>query len=73
GQVASLLGAEGANILKVSHSRLFLDIPAKGVSIDVTIETRGAAHGQAIEEKLVHHGFTLRRLPPQDLGDGDLS
>ena len=47
GRVASRLGALGANILEVSHGRLFLDVPAKGVTIDVTIETRGAgAHGR---------------------------
>ena len=40
GKVASRLGQLGANILEVSHGRLFLDVPAKGVTIDVTIETR---------------------------------
>ena len=44
GRVASRLGELGANILEVSHGRLFLDVPAKGVTIDVTIETRGAEH-----------------------------
>ncbi len=43
GQVAGRLGALGANILEVSHGRLHLDVPAKSVSIDVTIETRGPA------------------------------
>ncbi|MFC5384747.1 threonine ammonia-lyase [Aquamicrobium segne] len=62
GKVASLLGAEGANILEVSHSRRFLDVPAKGVSIEVTIETRNAEHSQMIEEKLAQNGFALHRL-----------
>ena len=44
GGLASRLGALGANILEVSHGRLFLDVPAKGVIIDVTIETRDARH-----------------------------
>ena len=43
GRVASRLGGLGANILEVSHGRLFLDVPAKGVSIDITIETRDRA------------------------------
>jgi threonine dehydratase len=30
GRVASRLGQLGANILEVSHGRLFLDVPAKG-------------------------------------------
>lgn len=70
GKVASLLGEQGANILEVSHSRRFLDVPAKSVSIDVTVETRGAAHVQAIEELLARNGFVLRRILPQDLTPG---
>ena len=64
GKVASLLGEEGANILEVSHSRRFLDVPAKGVTIEVTIETRGMEHAQAIEQRLTQNGFVLRRLVP---------
>ena len=33
GRLASRLGQLGANILEVSHGRLFLDVPAKGVTI----------------------------------------
>jgi len=62
GKVASLLGEQGANILEVSHSRRFLDVPAKGVSIEVMIETRGAEHSRAIEEALAQNGFVLSRL-----------
>ncbi len=64
GKVASLLGREGANILEVSHSRRFLDVPAKGVSIEVMIETRGVEHSRAIEEALAQNGFVLSRLKP---------
>jgi threonine dehydratase len=67
GKVAGLLGEQGANILDVSHCRRFLDVPAKGVSIDVTFETRGATHVQEIEALLARNGFTLRRVLPQDL------
>ena len=73
GKVASLLGAEGTNILEVSHSRRFLDVPAKGVSIDVTLETRGAEHVRAIEAALAEHGFVLRRIPPHDAAQGGLA
>lgn len=59
GKVASLLGREGANILEVSHIRRFLDVPAKGVSIEVMIETRGVEHSSAIEEALAQNGFSL--------------
>jgi threonine dehydratase len=69
GKVASLLGAEGANILEVSHGRLFLDVPAKGVSLDVTVETRGAEHSRAIEAVLRDNGFAPRRILPRGLAE----
>ena len=48
GQIASRLGGLGANILGVEHHRLFLDVPAKGAKLDVTMETRDAAHAEEI-------------------------
>ena len=65
GKVASLLGAEGANILEVSHGRLFLDVPAKGVSLDVTVETRGDDHSRMIEHALRENGYAPRRIFPR--------
>lgn len=69
GKVASLLAAEGANILEVSHSRGFLDVSAKAVSIDVTVETRGADHVRSIEQALARSGIAQRRIPPRDLAN----
>lgn len=69
GKIASLLGDEGANILEVSHGRLFLDVPAKGVSLDVTVETRGEAHSRAIEDMLAKNGFAPRRILPRGLAE----
>jgi threonine dehydratase len=68
GRVASRLGELGANILEVSHGRLFLDVPAKGVTIDVTIETRDGRHTADIFEALSRDG-----LAPKRLGAGGLS
>ena len=42
GQIATRLGQFDANILGVDHHRLFLDVPAKGAKLDVTMETRDA-------------------------------
>lgn len=71
GKVASLLGEHGANILEVSHGRLFLDVPAKGVTLDVTVETRGESHTRAIEEALRANGFQPRRIFPRGLAEQD--
>jgi threonine dehydratase len=62
GKVASRLGELGANILEVSHSRLVLDVPAKGVRIDVTIETRDKAHTRQVIEALRADGFDTHRV-----------
>jgi threonine dehydratase len=68
GLIASRMGALGANILEVSHGRLFLDVPAKGVTLDVTIETRDAAHTRAVIAALEADGLAPRRLERQSLG-----
>jgi threonine dehydratase len=62
GQIASRLGDFGANILGVDHHRLFLDVPAKGAKLDVTIETRDAAHAEQIFRALVADGFRPVRI-----------
>ncbi|MFY9839745.1 MAG: threonine ammonia-lyase [Xanthobacteraceae bacterium] len=62
GQIASRLGGFGANILGVDHHRLFLDVPAKGAKLDVTIETRDAAHAEQILAALAADGFQPVRI-----------
>src|SRR5246500_5497885 len=57
GQIATRLGQLGANILAVEHRRLFLDVPAKGAKLDVTMETRDRAHGQDIFRALETEGY----------------
>ena len=62
GQIATRLGALGANILEVAHKRLFLDVPAKGARLDVTVETRDHAHAEEIISALAEDGFQPVRL-----------
>jgi len=62
GQIATLLGSIGANILAVDHKRLFLDVPAKGARLDVTVETRDGAHAEEILQALAKAGFTPSRI-----------
>lgn len=65
GQIASRLGELKANILEVSHGRLLLDVPAKGVSIDITVETRGEAHAREILAALQADGLEPQRRDPR--------
>ena len=60
--IAAKLGELGANILEVDHRRLFLDVPAKGAKLDVTIETRDAAHAEEIRAALEAGGYQPVRL-----------
>ncbi len=67
GRVASLLGSLGANILEVSHGRLFLDVPAKGVSIDITVETRDRQHTSEVFDALAAEGLAPQRIASRSL------
>ena len=69
GMAASRIGQLGANILEVSHGRLFLDVPAKGVTMDVTIETRDAQHTAEVFEALARDGLDPQRLGPRGLSE----
>jgi threonine dehydratase len=69
GRVASRLGELGANILEVSHGRLFLDVPAKGVTIDVTIETRDAQHTAEVFQALADDGLAPQRIGMRGLSE----
>jgi threonine dehydratase len=57
GQIATRLGELGANILAVDHRRLFLDVPAKGAKLDVTMETRDQAHAENIFKALADEDY----------------
>jgi threonine dehydratase len=43
-RVANLLSEAGANIVEVSHQRVFTALPAKGALLEVVIETRDRVH-----------------------------
>jgi len=62
GAIATSLGELGANILEVDHRRLFLDVPAKGAKLDVTIETRDAAHADEIFAAMAASGYQPVRI-----------
>jgi threonine dehydratase len=62
GQITSRIGELGANILGVEHHRLFLDVPAKGAKLDVTMETRDGAHAEEIFRALAAEGYQPVRM-----------
>ena len=58
-RVAETIGRAGANIVEVYHQRIFTDLPAKGTSLDLVIETRDRAHLDATVEGLKAAGYTV--------------
>ena len=62
GVIATRFGQLSANILEVDHRRLFLDVPAKGAKLDVTVETRDAAHAEEIHRALAADGYLPQRI-----------
>jgi len=68
GEVATLLGRLGVNILEVDHRRNSLDVPAKGAKLDVTVETRDRTHAEEIMTALAGAGYRPVRIDTG--GDG---
>jgi threonine dehydratase len=62
GPIATLLGQLGANILEIGHRRLFLDVPAKGARLDVTVEARDRLHAEDIFAALAAGGYQPVRI-----------
>jgi len=62
GQIATRLGELGTNILEVDHRRLFLDVPAKGAKLDITVETRDRAHAETVLLALAADGLQPARI-----------
>jgi threonine dehydratase len=69
GQIATLLGKLDANILEIDHRRSFLDVPAKGARLDVTIETRDRAHAEEIAAALAAAGYEPKRIETASTGE----
>jgi threonine dehydratase len=66
GHIATRLGGLDANILEVDHKRLFLDVPAKGARLDITVETHDDAHVDAILAALAADGYQPVRIKAGD-------
>lgn len=62
GIIATRLGELGANILEVDHKRTFLDVPAKGARLDVTVEARDSQHAEEIMAAMAEDGYHPVRL-----------
>ena len=62
GEISTIIGDLGGNVLEVDHHRTFLNVPVKGASIDITIETRDADHARDIIAGIESKGHTVEHL-----------
>jgi threonine dehydratase len=58
-KVANVLGEAGANIVEVTHQRVFSDLPAKRALLDVVIETRDRQHLEETVKRLRSAGLAV--------------
>ena len=58
--VARIFDAQRVNILELSHQRIFTNLPAKGLSLDVECETRDRAHLDRLIAALGEAGYEVR-------------
>jgi threonine dehydratase len=68
GDIAQTIGHNGGNILEVLHHRTLLNVPPKGASVDLTIETHGSDHAAEIVGALTTRGYCVERLDPPGPG-----
>jgi threonine dehydratase len=60
--VARVFQEQSANILELYHQRIFTNLPAKGLTLDVECETRGAEHLDRLVAALDAAGFEVSRV-----------
>lgn len=61
-QLTEILARERANIVETLHNRAYYGVSLGETVIDVTLETRGAAHITAISHALGEAGFKFERI-----------
>ena len=57
--VAKIFDQEAVNILELAHQRIFTNLPAKGLTLDVECETRDRAHLQRLIAALGEAGYEV--------------
>jgi len=61
GEISSRIGAAGANIIEVSHHRLFTSPSVQSARLEVMFEARDGTHSDAVVVALKQH-YTVMRL-----------
>ncbi|HTZ61154.1 MAG TPA: threonine ammonia-lyase [Thermoplasmata archaeon] len=59
----SIAAAQGANVRHILHGRESPDRPPGEVTVEVELEVRDGAHGQAVESAYRERGWSIERVP----------
>jgi threonine dehydratase len=60
GDLTTLLGDQGANIVEILHQRLFVDLSARSAVVEVTVETLDLTHAERVVAALEKAGYVVR-------------
>jgi threonine dehydratase len=60
GDLTTLLGDVGANIVEILHQRLFVDLSARSAEVEVTVETLDLTHAERVVAALEKAGYVVR-------------
>jgi threonine dehydratase len=60
GDLTTLLGEAGANIVEILHQRLFVDLSARSAVVEITVETLDLTHADRVVEALEKAGYVVR-------------
>ncbi|HEY7071835.1 MAG TPA: threonine ammonia-lyase [Acidimicrobiales bacterium] len=60
GDLTTLLGEAGANIVEILHQRLFVDLSARSAVVEITVETLDLTHADRVVAALEKAGYVVR-------------
>jgi threonine dehydratase len=60
GNLTTLLGDVGANIVEILHQRLFVDLSARSAVVEITVETLDLTHAERVVAALEKAGYVVR-------------
>ena len=60
GDLTTVLGEVGANIVEILHQRMFVDLSARSAEIEVTVETLDLDHVDRVVTALEKAGYTVK-------------
>lgn len=61
-RLLTVVGDAGANLIDVFHQRIFAHVSARRTEVELTLETRDAAHVRELLATLAAHGFSAEHL-----------